>query len=188
MPIGGVQKRLRRIPRLSWSSPTRTAAVHTVTHHFFAETSNVPGYRRYYDFLVARIANIITFGISLRASREYGNQPRLIHARGKKKRMEIRNLVAGSAVALAMVVTPMAGVALGGSISPVGVASADGCGSGTGVGGGVWCAPPNTPLLAPEQVLKAAHQDAGGDLRDVGCQWPSCGPRWWPVKSPRPVG
>ncbi len=96
--------------------------------------------------------------------------------------MEIRNLVAGSAVALAMVGTSMAGVALGGPISPVGVASADGCGSGTGAGGGVWCAPPNTP----EQVLKAAHQDARGDLSDVGCQWPSCGPRWWPVKSPRP--
>jgi hypothetical protein len=155
-----------------------------VTHQFFAETSNVPGYSRYYDFLVVHIANIITFGSHfLRGSREYGNQPRLIHARGKKKRMEIRNLVAGSAVALAMVGTSIAGVALGGPISPVGVASADGCGSGTGAGGGVWCAPPNTP----DQVLKAAHQGAGGDLWDVGCQWPGCGPRWWPVKSPRPV-
>jgi hypothetical protein len=107
--------------------------------------------------------------------------------RGKPKRMEIRNLVAGSAVALAMVGTPIAGVALGGPISAVGVASADGCGSGTGAGGGAWCAPPNTPPATLKQVLKDARQNARGDLRDVRCQWPSCGPRWWPVKSPRPV-
>ena len=102
--------------------------------------------------------------------------------------MEIRNVVAGSAVALAIVGAPMVGVGLGGPISPVGVASADGCGSGTGAGGGVWCAPPNTAPLDPEQVRRAAHQEAVTDLPDVRCQWPSCGPRWWPVKSPRPVG
>jgi hypothetical protein len=101
--------------------------------------------------------------------------------------MKIRNLVAGSAVALAMVGTPMAGVALGGPISPAGVASADGCGSGTGAGGGLWCAPPNTSPLTPKQVLGAAHPDARGELRDVRCQWPRCGPRWWPVKNPGPV-
>jgi hypothetical protein len=22
----------------------------------------------------------------------------------------------------------------------------------------------------------------------LACQWPSCGPRWWPVKSPHPSG
>jgi hypothetical protein len=85
--------------------------------------------------------------------------------------MKIRTLVAGLAVALVMVGAP---------ISPVGVASADGC--GIGVGSGVWCAPPNT---AP--VIDVSHQAAGEDVRDVDCQWPRCGPRWWPANSLRPV-
>jgi hypothetical protein len=122
-------------------------------------------------------------GSSLRVPVEYGNQPRP-DPQGKKKRMEIRNLVAGSAVALAMVSTPIAGVDLGAPISLVGVASADGCGTGVGVGVGVApCAPPNTPAPTPKQEIK----DAPGELRDVRCQWPSCGPRWWPDRIRRPV-
>ena len=85
--------------------------------------------------------------------------------------MKIRTLVAGLAVALVMAGAP---------ISPVGVASADGC--GIGVGSGVWCAPPNT---AP--VIDVRQQAAGEDVWDVDCQWPHCGPRWWPAKSLRPV-
>jgi hypothetical protein len=159
MPIGGVQKTYAANPPAVVVLTDPHGAARTVTSKFFAETSDIPAYRRYSGSLKP--------------------DPHM----GKKKRMEIRNLVAGSAVALAMVGTSMAGFAVGGPIGPMGVASADGCGSGTGAGGGVWCAPPNTP----EQVLKAAHQNARGDLSDVGCQWPSCGPRWWPVKSPRPV-
>ncbi|WP_155948839.1 hypothetical protein [Mycobacterium sp. URHB0044] len=100
--------------------------------------------------------------------------------------MEIRNLVAGTAIALAIVGAPMAGV-LGGPVGSVGVASADGCGSGTGAGGGVWCVPTNTAPLVPTRVLGAGGEGAGELVRDVRCAWPSCGPRWWPDGSLRPM-
>ena len=189
MLIGGVQNRLRRIPRLSWSAPARAPRPRgpgafvferTVTHQLRVDTSVSPACFHYLTSPVRSTANTIASGNPLRDSSEYGNQPRPIRTQGKKQRMDIRNVVAGSAVALAMVCTPITGVGLG-------VASADGCGSGTGAGGGVWCAPPNSPPLIPKQVLTPDHQNARGDLADVRCQWPGCGPRWWPVNSPRPM-
>ena len=43
-------------------------------------------------------------------------------------------------------------------------------------------------VFKPDRIDRTAFAGFTWGLAACACQWPVCGPRWWPVKSPHPSG